>query len=465
MNTEPSNPDDEPSSSSTPPRGRGSSRHLAPPNGEPGRVPLHRRGTSRTYETLEDLLKEAGYKETRIYTPETDRTGRDENGRRSGVGAVVDFISGFIPGTNSQHSDLSTMAEAPTRNRTPSPSPLPRRAANRPDSSYGRSLRPRSSATESLRAYAQRFAIQGPLRPMSSVPNMAKRTSGSHGLGRRTASSRNQPPLPHNWLDNVTQAVVGSSSTGAHIGGPAARLSLSRTTPNSPAPRAKGLPALAERTNRVQPLTVYIRPNTATSAVNTCSVVCRSAPASRSSSRSGDRLALITDKGKRRETRGTKGKKSPKSSDSVPTLASTRLENDVWGTEWVDGRRVPSVLPDGCDCDSSDDEDDGELDLARILVDPERQNSIHSLRRHLHRSESARALRERSHSHKDPWVLDDDEDPAPRREGRPRNIRTTSIEDGRGFTWADVPGFEQAPPQSRRRRGIPGTWSGRNTRS
>ena len=89
-------------------------------------------------------------------------------------------------------------------------------------------------------------------------------------------------------------------------------------------------------------------------------------------------MALITDKGKRRETRGTKGKKSPKSSDSVPTLASTRLENDVWGTEWVDGRRVPSVLPDGCDCDSSEasppgmvgdevDEDDSEDDGRRVL--------------------------------------------------------------------------------------------------
>ena len=38
-----------------------------------GRVPLHRRGTSKTYERLEDLLKEAGFKETRVFTPEDER--------------------------------------------------------------------------------------------------------------------------------------------------------------------------------------------------------------------------------------------------------------------------------------------------------------------------------------------------------------------------------------------------------
>lgn len=39
-------------------------------------MPLHRRGKSKTYEALEDLLREAGYKETRIFTPESERTDR-----------------------------------------------------------------------------------------------------------------------------------------------------------------------------------------------------------------------------------------------------------------------------------------------------------------------------------------------------------------------------------------------------
>ncbi|KZP07226.1 hypothetical protein FIBSPDRAFT_875820, partial [Athelia psychrophila] len=37
------------------------------------RAPLHRRGTSKTYERMEDLLREAGYKETQVFTPETER--------------------------------------------------------------------------------------------------------------------------------------------------------------------------------------------------------------------------------------------------------------------------------------------------------------------------------------------------------------------------------------------------------
>lgn len=75
---------------------------------ELGRVPLHRRGTSRTYERLEDLLKEAGYKETRIFTPETERTGKCEDDdddetvvedkRTSMVKDVVGFLAGLIPG-------------------------------------------------------------------------------------------------------------------------------------------------------------------------------------------------------------------------------------------------------------------------------------------------------------------------------------------------------------------------------
>ena len=36
--------------------------------GDLGRIPLHRRETSKTYEWLQDLLKEAGYKETRVFT-------------------------------------------------------------------------------------------------------------------------------------------------------------------------------------------------------------------------------------------------------------------------------------------------------------------------------------------------------------------------------------------------------------
>ncbi|KAJ7054359.1 hypothetical protein C8F01DRAFT_1259642 [Mycena amicta] len=64
-----------------------------------GRVPLHRRGTSKTYERLEDLLREAGYKETRIFTPETDRAATQPDGAKSPTisAQVVGFLSHLVP--------------------------------------------------------------------------------------------------------------------------------------------------------------------------------------------------------------------------------------------------------------------------------------------------------------------------------------------------------------------------------
>ncbi|KAN0105195.1 hypothetical protein V8E52_011268 [Russula decolorans] len=49
-------------------------------------IPLHHRGTLKTYEHLEDLLKEAGYKETHIFTPE------------NGVDTVVGVLAGLVLG-------------------------------------------------------------------------------------------------------------------------------------------------------------------------------------------------------------------------------------------------------------------------------------------------------------------------------------------------------------------------------
>ena len=79
------------------------------------RVPLHRRGTSRQYERLEDLLREAGFKETRVFTPENERreaAKADARGRlkqqldgstpvgsqgRKGTGGMFGFLASFVP--------------------------------------------------------------------------------------------------------------------------------------------------------------------------------------------------------------------------------------------------------------------------------------------------------------------------------------------------------------------------------
>lgn len=99
----------------TPPRGR--SRYPSSLAHDGLRVPLHRRGTSKTYERLEDLLKEAGYKETRVFTPETERhreleqdhgDGRQTDGKlRNGVETVVGFLAGLVLGqADEQPTDL-----------------------------------------------------------------------------------------------------------------------------------------------------------------------------------------------------------------------------------------------------------------------------------------------------------------------------------------------------------------------
>lgn len=92
--------------------------------------------------------------------------------------------------------------------------------------------------------------------------------------------------------------------------------------------------------------------------------------------------------------------------DLVPSLAKTQTEGDSWVTGASlrgrkGGDRYLGAWGAGLDDDDDDDgdeqergdgmgglsseeEDDGELDLARILVHPKRQHSIRSLRKHLH---------------------------------------------------------------------------------
>ncbi|KAG6853366.1 hypothetical protein C0991_004986 [Blastosporella zonata] len=101
-----------------------------------GRVPLHRRGTSKTYERLEDLLKEAGYKETRVFTPEGERaeaksatqSSDRQGGVRTSVGAFVGFLAGLMPAASRSTSSLTSNVEA----YSPPASPLTQRELRRP---------------------------------------------------------------------------------------------------------------------------------------------------------------------------------------------------------------------------------------------------------------------------------------------------------------------------------------------
>lgn len=482
-----------PSSSS---RGRVTARYPSRLTREdPERVPLHRRGTSSTYERLEDLLREAGYKETKIYSPEVERTegrgeGRKDGSARGGMGVVVDFLTGLMPGSSKADGDDLPIPIGEAINRTSPPaSPLTgkrqRISSLRPIAveDYSDSLsslgspRPRygrlphhhptsselgpfmnSSASASLRAHVHMSAAQGYLRHIASTPNISKASRSHQAVGPSKLQfiSGEQPPLPSNWFDSVTKAVLGSSSSVTHVGGPSHTARHDHrptraTKENRPVPHSIK--------NKVRPVTGYLRAETAPGAVNTVRVVCRSAPASRSSSRIGARLMSVSDKGKTRDSSIPRFTKSRSAQSDVPSLANTRLENDAWNFQWQDGERVSSVATDD---EYSDEDEEGELDLARILVPPKRQKSIRSLRQHLHRSESARALRGDTLRPLSPWSPHDDDDRGKRRGTTRSKSRRGSMEDEHdeyGTAW-DLHGYEHPGPK--KRKTLPGTWSNRS---
>ncbi|KAK7683218.1 hypothetical protein QCA50_013891 [Cerrena zonata] len=458
-------------------RGRISSRY--PSNlgkGEPGRVPLHRRGKSRTYERLEDLLREAGYKETRVFTPESERAeARAEERRaqragslRGGVDAFVGFLAGWIPGAakNGEDTDprsTNTSGDEDSlhevRQSSMPPSPLAHKRPGTPDSLHSiavrnapryssasprvrlhqlpgehalphptrQTLRHQLSATSSLRQYAQVSAARSHLRHMASAPHMPKPSSKASSIRRKPISS------------------ISEHSN---------RLSSS---------------AAASSTQLLAPysLTSYLqRAPTAPGEVTTVRVFCRSAPASRSSSRAGERLnraTNATDRGFRGVPRKNRNGKGKDKEDFLPSLADNQLEGERWDVQWVNGKRLSisgsSDIPP--DTDSSDD--DGELDLARLLVPAKRQNSIRSLRKHLHRTESLKALRHQANYHRalDSWAYEDDDDGlssnrASTRERRLSRRQSMDEDSEYGYEAMGLPGFDQVG--AKRRRGLP-VWS------
>ncbi|KAF5380148.1 hypothetical protein D9615_006102 [Tricholomella constricta] len=133
-----STPSTSPPQPTTPPRSS-RSRTRYP---DLGRVPLHRRGTSKTYERLEDLLREAGYKETRVFTPEGERgegsaqqdtqSSDQGGGVKNSVGAFVGFLAGLMPNATASRS-TSSLGLKPDEGRAYSPpvSPLAQRQSQK----------------------------------------------------------------------------------------------------------------------------------------------------------------------------------------------------------------------------------------------------------------------------------------------------------------------------------------------
>ncbi|KZT28127.1 hypothetical protein NEOLEDRAFT_1176277 [Neolentinus lepideus HHB14362 ss-1] len=402
------------------------------------RVPLQTR--TDTYERLEDLLREAGYKETRVFTPEADEEGKAGGLGTSGVGAVVSFITGLMRagkeegnssrGLGAGNDSTATQPAPPTRspssiasmdastsrtssksehidiaspnrnqNRSSRPPPNPSSGAYHQLDHLHRELPHPRAAARSKPATARSQPLppsraRAYLRHMASAPNIPQRRSatvnpcGPSSLG---VGDMSQPPLPPTWLEAVAKAVLGSGVPGIHPGRPGTSdlaISSLRRTHSHRAKSKRSHSALSDRTNRAQlvpPTIILTRSHSSTApVVSTTQVFCQSAPASRCPSRAGSIKSV---------RRGQRSIKRPRDAvkDRLPSLASTHVEGDALSLFLEGGHRGTKALD--LEFDESSDEE-GEIDLARLLVPPKRQNSIKSLRRHLRRAESISRLRE-----------------------------------------------------------------------
>ena len=188
-----------------------------------GRVPLHRRGTSQTYERLEDLLREAGYKETRVFTPEGEHEDgtyheddspaarRSKGGVREGVDAVVGFLAGLLPSSTTQNIKPATTTRPGSSERKnsmddPTDSPVSRTHTPALSSATQRPLHGSTpmSSTDDIQALRTRSPTIG--TPIPHSPSMTRPHSPyysrhpQHHVGQRTAghlgpSQRSLAPL------------------------------------------------------------------------------------------------------------------------------------------------------------------------------------------------------------------------------------------------------------------------------
>ena len=291
------------------------------------------------------------------------------------------------------------------------------------------------------------------LRTMASQPDIPKRPNSTPGRPPRkpfllndsdSQSAYNdndvgheQPPLPRTWLENVARAVL-FGGMGAYVGGPfgppsiiepereslgktlrPTRSSISQVSPKHLRPQ-QSRSGLSDRTNTRSATSTYFlappelftriergRARKSAGEVSRTRVVCRSAPVSRAGSPtrsvgSGNerRRAKKAREGKEYDPPRGRGRRDERS--RLPSLARTKTEGDIWvkkqnkppasggANRYLTGWGIdPNSDGDGDDLGRSSSEDDGELNLAQMLVPPKRQNSIKSLRKHLDASLSA----------------------------------------------------------------------------
>ena len=189
-------------------------------------MPLHRRGNSKTYERLEDLLKEAGYKETRVFTPETERSRSDGPGDgpgdagesrlsvREGMDAVVGFFAGLLPGAMTSKTSLvpppesdnsgSAQFTAAPQDYSPSVSHLTNRALQRQRIGGGYDLAEPPTPptmTSSLESLGE------PTSRLTRHPS-----AGTVNLHAPQTYHSQRSPLPHPYAAHISQQMQKQSS-------------------------------------------------------------------------------------------------------------------------------------------------------------------------------------------------------------------------------------------------------------
>ena len=432
---------------------------------------------------MEDLLREAGYKETRVFTPEAERfpaegdkrKGDAEGGGLSvkeSVGAVVGFLAGLVPGQSRQNlgtppsADLAANDQEVYPGRPHPPSPLAHKAEqsssnasslqskkftitpsnHRPTSAdLGTSSRssgdPRrdhailgdmgpSSDLRSLRSQPSVARLQPSqsvaynyLRHMASTPSIQRRLS-DEDASIVDLTERVHPPLPIAWRENVIAAMNMKSSVST--GGIVER---HRVLPRPKSTRTLGVKDrrknIREQTDERRGRTItreraFLAPPQINSPrlaspgpVAMVNVTCKSAPGSRSASVvRGTFKGGLLDISQLDKAFGDKGKAVPRPSgrirSQVPSLVVTGVEGDDWDAASSEGGNTPFHKEQELDYDE-DDEEEGELDLAKMLLHPKRQQSIQSLRQHLQRHPSRSQVRKPSGtSAMEHWMHDED---------------------------------------------------------
>jgi hypothetical protein len=382
--------------------------HL-PPTPRHGETLLHRRGTSKTYETLEDLLTAAGYKETRIFTPESERVeGKDQSklGTRgnkltpkpeAGVGsAVANFISAWIPGASISlgrakgaelargvvHEEDESFGDPPsplahrTRKRrvetTPSTTKVRDGARRTIPGDFIEEARnlPSSSATASLLAHklgpSTPRASKSPPSPSADHTPRASRLRHVHSTPQLSQPFTKKEEVRQSWFGDIFNGVLGNNdtkgkSTSKEYRGrsgptraptkppkaPAKTLSLVQPAPLQ---RAVTSPNPSTHSHAFFPRSQS--PNPLTPLLRTDEVVCRSRPSSRSASRSRD------------------GRQSKRDGSPVlsPTLSEDATQSLMWALEETrQQQRHQQLHHDLSEDESSDGDADVNPDLECIV--------------------------------------------------------------------------------------------------